>query len=85
MGRFENIPLHAAKVDRRHHAGRKALVRRVQGEFDEMPGIALTVQQASRLLSISPDMMARIFNQLVEDGMLRLTPDGRYRRPESAA
>jgi Fic family protein len=86
MGHFDDIPPHAARVstDRRNHIGRKALLRRVQGEFEEMPGIPLTVNQASRLLSISPDIVSRIFNQLVEDGILRLTPDGRYRRPESA-
>ena len=86
MGHFDDIPPHAARVstDRRNHVGRKALLRRVQGEFEEMPGIPLTVNQASRLLSISPDIVSRIFSQLVEDGILRLTPDGRYRRPESA-
>ena len=84
MGHFDDTPLHAVNVstDRRNHVGRKALLRRVQGEFEEMPGIPLTVNQASRLLS--PDVVSRIFSQLVEDGILRLAPDGRYRRPQSA-
>lgn len=87
MRRLDDIPLHVAKasIDRRNHAGRQALVGRVQGEFVEMPGTCLTVAQASRLFSLSPDVMARIFSQLVADGILRLRPDGRYRRRESAA
>ncbi len=68
-----------ASVDRRSHAGRQALLSRVQGEFDEMPGSCLTVAQASRLFGLPHDLMARVFNQLVRNGILRLTPDGRYR------
>ena len=40
---------------------------------------------AGRLFGIPLDATARIFSQLIEDGALRLTPDGRYRRATSAA
>ncbi len=77
----DDLPLRSAtaSVDRRNYAGRQAFVRRVQGEFDEMPGSCLTVGQASRLFGLPQDVMARVFDQLVGNGILRLAPDGRYR------
>ncbi len=82
----DDLPLRSAtaSLDRRNHAGRQAFVRRVQGEFDEMPGSCLTVAQASRLFGLPQDVMARVFDQLVRNGILRLTPDGRYRSRKCA-
>jgi hypothetical protein len=65
-------------VDRRNGPGRKALVRRVRTEFEEMPGLCLTMAQAIRLFDLNADVCVRIFDELVEDGTLRLTTSGQY-------
>ena len=61
------------------------LVRRVRGEFEEMPGLSLTVAQAIKLFGIAPDVCAGILSQLIEEGLLRLKSDGRYVRHFAAA
>lgn len=43
-----------------------------------MPGLSLTLIQAVRLFGVSADLAARIFRGLAEEGVLRLTADGRY-------
>jgi hypothetical protein len=39
----------------------------------------LTVAQATRLFGVSADVGLRILRKLVDDGVLRVTADGRYR------
>jgi hypothetical protein len=48
---------------------------RVQAEFREMPGLRLTLAQASRLFSIQPERCERLLGGLVRAG--HLTTDGR--------
>jgi hypothetical protein len=62
------------------HRVREELVRRIRGEFEEMPGLSLTSVQAIKLFGISPDMCADILAHLIEEGVLRLNSDGRYAR-----
>ena len=57
---------------------RTELVRRIRGEFEEMPGLSLTSAQASKLFGISPDVCADILGNLCEAGMLSLNGDRRY-------
>lgn len=64
--------------DRRNPSVRKALTRRVCSEFEEMPGLALTLAQAVRLFGIPRDVCHRVLTQLVERGQLRRTFDGRF-------
>ena len=45
-----------------------------------MPGLSLTSVQAIKLFGISPDVCAGILSHLIEEGVLRLTSDGRYTR-----
>ncbi len=45
---------------------------------EEMPGLSLTLVQASKLFGISPDVCAGIPAHLIEEGVLRLNSDGRY-------
>jgi hypothetical protein len=59
---------------------REELVRRIRGEFEEMPGLSLTSVQASKLFGIPPDVCAGILSHLIAEGMLRLHSDGRYAR-----
>ena len=46
------------------------LRRRVQAEFREMPGLKLTLPQASRLFSIEPTRCERVLGALVHAGHL---------------
>jgi hypothetical protein len=57
----------------------RTLSRRIRSEFQEMPGTCLTVAQATRLFGVSADVGLRILRKLVDDGVLRVTADGRYR------
>ena len=74
------IPLLKPQADRRNWTGRDALVRRVESEFKEMPGLSLTLQQAVRLFSLPQGPCQRILSVLVKDGAMSLRKDGRYAR-----
>jgi hypothetical protein len=54
----------------------RALVDRVRGEFNEMPGLQLTIPQAARLLGIEPEACQSVIDQLVDSEFLRRTPAG---------
>ena len=43
----------------------EAIVRRVRGEFLEMPGLTLTVAQAGRLWGLEQDLCHRVIGTLV--------------------
>ena len=47
-------------AERRDIAQRQALVQRLIAEFDEMPGLRLSLAQASRLFGVSQAATARI-------------------------
>ena len=51
------------------------LCTRVKAEFREMPGLTLTLSQASRLFSIEPTRCERVLGALVNAG--HLTTDGK--------
>jgi hypothetical protein len=65
-------------MDRRNAASRKALVRRVLVEFEEMPGMRLTQAQAQRLFGLRTDICARVLVDLVEETALRRDSNGAY-------
>jgi len=54
------------------------LITRIRGEFYEMPGLRLTVPQASRLWDVDRETCETLLNSLVESRVLFLTPEGRY-------
>jgi hypothetical protein len=54
----------------------RALVDRVRGEFNEMPGLQLTMPQAARLLGIEPEACRGVIEVLVHSSFLRWTPAG---------
>ena len=58
----------------------ETLVRRVRGEFLEMPGLQLTVAQAQRLWGIERDLCERVVGALIGDAFLRRTPTGAIAR-----
>jgi hypothetical protein len=59
-----------------------ALVDRVRGEFNEMPGLQLTVPQAARLLGIEQETCKNVIDTLVASSFLRRTPAGTVVRAE---
>ncbi len=69
---------------RRNPEWRRMLVRRVRGEFLDMPGMRLTLVQAQRLFGLRVDICERILNELVRDGFLRRTPGMVYARRDPA-
>lgn len=65
-------------VERRNVVAREDLVRRIRSEFEEMPGLSLTLVQASKLFGISLDAGGRILRRLTEEHLLRLKSCGHY-------
>ena len=43
---------------------------RITGEFREMPGLTLTIAQASRLFSVEPTRCEQVLGSLVKGGIL---------------
>jgi hypothetical protein len=48
----------------------RALLARIRAEYDEMPGMRLTVAQAARLFNLDPGRCAHVLHALVSDGAL---------------
>ena len=55
---------------------------RVRAEFDEMPGMRLTVSQASRLFGLDPDVCLNVVEQLINSAYLRRTRNGLVARTD---
>lgn len=55
-----------------------AMLQRIRGEFREMPGLRLTIPQASRLWHLDHDSSERLLDALVVDGVLQRKADGVY-------
>ena len=64
---------------RRRRLPARRLIERVRGEFNEMQGFSPTLDQAARLFSLSRDECHRVFTQLLREGFLGCSADGRYR------
>jgi hypothetical protein len=56
------------------------LAERIRAEFDEMPGMVLTVAQASRFFGIDDNMTHTVVARLIEAAYLRWTPRGTIAR-----
>ncbi|HKY19878.1 MAG TPA: hypothetical protein VJM31_01550 [Vicinamibacterales bacterium] len=56
------------------------LVKRVKGEFIEMPGLRLTLEQGSRLWGLKHDECDALLHSLVHRKFLTVTAAGRYGR-----
>lgn len=54
------------------HREEGELYTRVQAEFREMPGLKLTLPQASRLFSVEPARCERVLGALVHAGHLAM-------------
>jgi len=60
------------------------LVHRIQSEFLEMPGLRLTIEQASRLWALDRDTSRTILDRLTEVGFLSRSREGAYIRASAA-
>jgi len=60
------------------------VLRRVQGEYLEMPGLRLTIAQAQRLWGLDRAVCDALFGALVEAKFLFRTRDGAYMRADHA-
>lgn len=56
------------------------VTERVRAEFDEMPGMSLTVPQASRLFGLEEEVCQAVVDQLVSDDYLRRSESGAVSR-----
>lgn len=56
------------------------LLERVRGEFNEMPGLILTIPQAARLWGVTTPEAQDVLAELVHGGFLARNPRGLYRR-----
>ncbi len=83
LAKIVDIPLKPVGAtlssERRDPGTRWALIHRIWDEFDEMPGTALTLPQASKLFGVPMEVCDRILVNLVNDGRLHRTKDGRFR------
>ena len=61
-------------------AGEDFLLRRVRGEYREMPGMRLTIEQAMRLWNLDRKTCAAVFNSLVASHFLEMDGFGRFRK-----
>jgi hypothetical protein len=60
------------------------MLRRIQVEFLEMPGLRITQPQAGRLWGLDRASCARLLDQLVDAKFLLRTPEGAFMRIEHA-
>ena len=73
------MPQLRVRPDRRNVAARNAVTRRILDAFVALPGTSLTEAQATRLFDMPGDRCLRILRGLADEGVLRLSRDGRYR------
>lgn len=61
-----------------------ATISRVRGEFDEMPCIRVTPEQARSLLGLTEPVSSWVLARLADEGFLARTPQGEYIRRSEA-
>jgi predicted transcriptional regulator of viral defense system len=54
------------------------LSQQVRGEYLEMPGMSLTVDQAMKMWGVSREICATLLDSLVDAGFLRRSQHGTY-------
>jgi hypothetical protein len=59
---------------------REALLRRIEVEYHDMPGLRLTRAQAQRLFGLREDICVRVLETLVQARILRIDPSGSFVR-----
>ncbi len=59
----------------------RRLIERMSGEYVEMPGLSLTIEQGCRLWGFDPTTCRRLAGVLIEQGVLRWSHGNRLVRP----
>jgi hypothetical protein len=67
----EGTPLRGDRTDQGDLRDGKALSQRIGNEFHEIPGLCLTVPQASRFFGVAEDVCQQVLAQLAEEGVLQ--------------
>jgi hypothetical protein len=62
-----------------------SVLRRVQGEYNEMPGLRLTPAQAQRLWGLDREACTALLGALVEANFLARTRDGAFVRSDTSS
>jgi hypothetical protein len=73
--------LPAVRAERRDLRARHALVCRIYGEFAEMLGLSLTLEQAAKLFGLHFDVVSRILERLTDARVLCCRSDGQFALP----
>jgi hypothetical protein len=81
-GRPVAMSLEPLRIERRDLVSREAIVRRIVAEFQDMPGMVLSLKQASRFLGVDEQACARILSALTRAGVLRRSVSEYYSRRE---
>ena len=58
----------------------RTLMKLVQAEYAEMPGLSVTLPQAQRLWAVDQPTCVEVFGRLMSRGVLRRTSKGRFVR-----
>lgn len=66
-----------------HRSPMEALTLRIRGEYREMPGMRLKLEQAMRLWSLDRPTCREALEELVHEGFLHCDESGRYVRAHS--
>jgi DNA-binding IclR family transcriptional regulator len=56
------------------------LVQRIREEFEEAPGLRVTVREAARFWGLDEETCGQVLQQLLAVGFLARGGDGRYRQ-----
>ena len=56
------------------------LVQRIREEFEEVPGLRLTIREAARFWGLDEETCGHVLAQLLAAGFLARGGDGRYRQ-----
>ena len=67
-----------------HEPVEAGLIARIRGEFREMPGLSLTIDQACRLWGCDAVTCRHVIDMLVASGQLRWSRDARSIRARSS-
>jgi len=69
----------------RQDVPRDQILRRIRGEYLEMPGLSLTIPQAQRLWGLDRSSCEQLLDALEEAHFLQRTRDGAFARRNPAA
>jgi hypothetical protein len=75
---------HTRSAERMPDGVWRATVTRVRSEFDEMPCLRVTVEQARTLFGLAGSASDWVLTRLEEEGFLVQTPEGQYVRRNTA-